>query len=208
MARSLSPDGCSSTEAQCTAVANLPPLVDPDRESMPREVQAIILDYSFECSGRAVSWGVLTRGGGGFENTIDFQVWRPVGGENSQEYQLVGSERYPGFRQEDRQLIDYPIDIEVESGDVVGLYLDNMDGWRVQLHSIPATVGFHYTKVGSPPSSLTYGDLIKTVGAPIITVSIEPSPKPGLKNKKSEREKNNNLSACVHAMPLINYGKL
>ena len=131
---------------QCS-VDNLPsPFIDrrnanprsevPDRDRF----QAIVPAYTFQCSGRVTEWRACVRPGGGDERYyIQFQVWRPTGPSGC--YSLVGFNRPVGSDGGDGFLSppgdnSDPLDhcvvlsvtedqqIEVQSGDVVGYYVD------------------------------------------------------------------------------------
>ena len=110
----------------------------PDRDRF----QAIVPAYTFQCSGRVTEWGACVRPGGQMREQfyIQFQVWRPTGPSGC--YSLVGFNRPVGSQGEDGVLsppgvssaplhrcVVLPVteeeQIEVQSGDVVGYYVDH-----------------------------------------------------------------------------------
>ena len=137
--------GTGQQQQQCS-IASLPPFGDtrgPDNRPDRDRFQAIVPAYSFQCTGRyrVTEWmACVERHGGGEQYYIQFQVWRPNGPTGC--YSLVGynhpldndgMESYlvainnnssPLHRcvvltvEEDEQ-------IEVQSGDVVGYYVDH-----------------------------------------------------------------------------------
>ena len=129
---------------QCS-VDNLPSPFRDRRDDNPRSevpdndrFQAIVPAYTFQCSGRVTEWRACVQpGGGGERYYIQFQVWRPTGPSGC--YSLVGFNRPVGSDGEDGVLrpMDGALDrcvvlsltedqqIEVQSGDVVGYYVDH-----------------------------------------------------------------------------------
>ena len=134
---------------QCS-VDNLPSPFRDRRDANPRSevpdrdrFQAIVPAYTFRCSGRVTEWGACVQPGGmsSEEYYIQFQVWRPTGPSGC--YSLVGFNRPVGSNDEDGFLNppmgdSGPLDrcvelsvtdpdkqIEVQSGDVVGYYVDH-----------------------------------------------------------------------------------
>ena len=123
-------------------VDNLPPLEDQSPRRAPDcdRFQAIVPNYTFQCSGRVTGWGACVQPGGN-ENEdyyIQFQVWRPTGISGC--YSLVDFNR-PVEENGDDGFLSPPGDdsdldhcvvlsvpenqqIEVQSGDVVGYYVD------------------------------------------------------------------------------------
>ena len=106
----------------------------PDRDRF----QAIVPAYEFQCSGRVTEWGACVERSSSRERYyIQFQVWRPTGPSGC--YSLVGFNRPVGSDGEDGVLspMDGALDncvvlslteeeqIEVQSGDVVGYYVDH-----------------------------------------------------------------------------------
>ena len=133
---------------QCS-VDNLPSPFRDRRDDDPRSqapgrdrFQAIVPAYTFQCSGRVTEWGACVQPGGTSSGWyyIQFQVWRPTGPSGC--YSLVGFNRPVGSEGEDT-VLDPPGDssdplhrcvvlpvtedqqIEVQSGDVVGYYVDH-----------------------------------------------------------------------------------
>ena len=103
--------------------------------------QAIVPAYTFQCSGRVTEWGACVQPGGksSEEYYIQFQVWRPTGPSGC--YRLVGFNRPVGSEGGDgvlnplgvngdplRRCVVLPVtedqQIKVQSGDVVGYYVD------------------------------------------------------------------------------------
>ena len=124
---------------QCS-VDKLPQLGDaPNRPRPGRDrFQAIVPAYEFQCSGRVTEWRACVQpGGGGERYYIQFQVWRPSG--PSECYSLVGFNRSVGSDGVLRPLgvdgdplrrcvvlsVTEDQQIEVQSGDVVGYYVDH-----------------------------------------------------------------------------------
>ena len=127
---------------QCS-VDNLPLPFGDRRDDNPRSeapdrdrFQAIVPAYTFQCSGRVTEWGACVQPGGisSLQYYIQFQVWRPSG---SGCYSLVGFNRPVGNNGEDgflnpgnplRRCVELSVtedqQIEVQSGDVVGYYVD------------------------------------------------------------------------------------
>ena len=128
---------------QCS-VDNLPsPFGDttgnrPDNDRF----QAIVPAYEFQCSGRVTEWRACVVPGGmsSEQYYIQFQVWRPTGPSGC--YSLVGFNRPVGSEGEDGVLNPLGVNgdplrrcvvlsvtedqqIEVQSGDVVGYYVDH-----------------------------------------------------------------------------------
>ena len=110
----------------------------PDRDRF----QAIVPAYEFQCSGRVTEWWACVLPGGSSSERyyIQFQVWRPTGPSGC--YSLVGFNGPVGSDGGDGFLsppdgTDDPLDrcvvlpvtedqqIEVQSGDVVGYYVDH-----------------------------------------------------------------------------------
>ena len=138
---------CFLAGLQCS-VDNLPPFRDfrddnPRSEAPDRDrFQAIVPAYTFQCSGRVTEWGacVLPSGSSVEQYYIRFQVWRPTGVSGC--YSLVnfnnpvdgnGGDGFlspPDNRDGDYLrrcvVLSVPEDqqIEVQSGDVVGYYVD------------------------------------------------------------------------------------
>ena len=133
---------------QCS-VDNLPSPFGDRREDDPMSevpdrdrFQAIVPAYEFQCSGRVTEWGACVQPGGSSseEYYIQFQVWRPTGPSGC--YSLVGFNRPVGSEGEDgvlnplgvngdplRRCVELSVtdpdqQIEVQSGDVVGYYVD------------------------------------------------------------------------------------
>ena len=116
---------------------------DPRSEAPGRDrFQAVVPAYTFQCSGRVTEWGACVQPGASSEEYyIQFQVWRPTGPSGC--YSLVGFNRPVGSNDEDGFLnppdgTDDPLSrcvvlsvtdpdkqIEVQSGDVVGYYVDH-----------------------------------------------------------------------------------
>ena len=133
---------CFLAGLQCS-VDNLPPFRDfrddnPRSEAPNRDrFQAIVPAYTFQCSGRVTEWGACVQPGGSDEEEyyIQFQVWRP---DISGCYSLVNfnspvdEDEYlspPGDSSNPLHrcvVLSVPEDqqIEVQSGDVVGYYVD------------------------------------------------------------------------------------
>ena len=130
---------------QCS-VDNLPSPFG-DRREVPRSLrskvpdndrfQAIVPAYTFQCSGRVAEWRACVQpgGSGNEEYYIQFQVWRPTGPSGC--YSLVGFNRPVDGEGEDGVLnpgnplrrcvvllVTEDQQIEVQSGDVVGYYVD------------------------------------------------------------------------------------
>ena len=127
---------------QCT-VDNLPPFgstADRDTPDLDR-FQAIVPAYTFQCSSRVTEWKACIDPGGmtADQYYIQFQVWRPSGGDGC--YSLVGFNRPLNEDGEEGVLsspgntgdplgrcVELPVaedqQIEVQSGDVVGYYVD------------------------------------------------------------------------------------
>ena len=127
---------------QCS-VDNLPPFGDTSPRNRPGRdrFQTIVPAYEFQCSGRVTEWGACVRPGGQMREQfyIQFQVWRPSGPSGC--YRLVGFNRPVGSQGEDGFLsppgdnsdqlhrcvvlsVTEDEQIEVQSGDVVGYYVD------------------------------------------------------------------------------------
>ena len=125
---------------------NLPPFRDfrGDSETpsgIPEHdrFQAIVPAYTFQCSGRVTEWGACVQPGGGPEQDyyIQFQVWRPT--DISGCYSRVGfnspvdEDGNDGFLDPPDNnlrrcvvlLVPEDQQIEVQSGDVVGYYVDH-----------------------------------------------------------------------------------
>ena len=128
---------------QCS-VDTLPPFGDTDDRDTPNHdrFQAIVPAYTFQCSGRVTEWKACINPGGRSidQYYIRFQVWRPT--DISGCYSLVnfnspvdedgedGVLYPPGTNDNDSLhrcvVLSVPEDqqIEVQSGDVVGYYVD------------------------------------------------------------------------------------
>ena len=110
----------------------------PDRDRF----QAIVPAYTFQCSGRVTEWGACVQPGGPSSEAyyIQFQVWRPSGPSGC--YSLVGFNRPVGSNGGEGFLsppdgtddllgrcvelsVTEEEQIEVQSGDVVGYYVDH-----------------------------------------------------------------------------------
>ena len=184
-------DGQAQAEGDdvCSA-RNLPDFINYEDSKgdyrLPRNIQAIIPQYSFDCSGTVTGWGAFVRGGPGEDNAerIDFQVWRSV---DSREYELVGFNSFPGAIEEGRMLtnLDEMMEgqslITVQSGDVIGIYVERSnEGWRVQETSLQSpSVTVYHTPAATPlfatGDTLTISDTnayTTRVTAPIITVTV------------------------------------
>ena len=100
--------------------------------------QAIVPAYTFNCSGKVTEWRVCVQHDGSY--FIYFQIWRPTITEGC--YELVGNNTAENDAGEDvplRSIVDsdYPCcivlpvkedrQIVVQSGDVVGYYVDRVD---------------------------------------------------------------------------------
>ena len=137
----LQPCTVLSPAARQRPVDNLPDFEDqssrrkPDRD----EFQAIVPNYTFQCSGRVTEWGACVQPGGTANREqyyIQFQVWAPT--ETSDCYRLVGSNTPMDAVVSEEYLV--PPDnnmrrcvvltvrneeqIRVEPGYVVGYYVD------------------------------------------------------------------------------------
>ena len=149
---------------QCS-VDNLPPFGTTDFRDTPERdrFQAIVPGYTFQCSGRVTWWGACVQPG---SRSIDqyyirFQVWRPTGISGC--YSLVDFNRPVDGNGDDGFLsppdgTDGPLDrcvvlsvpedqqIEVQSGDVVGYYVDhlNRNGGIQWIEDDPNMVVVHY----------------------------------------------------------------
>ena len=135
---------------QCS-VDNLPPFGDTDEREAPfrDRFQALVPDYTFQCSGRVIEWKACVQPGGSDrqEYYIRFQVWRPTAISGC--YSLVDFNRPVAMSDDDGDgddgddgflspqgdssdplhrcvVLSVPEDqqIEVQSGDVVGYYVD------------------------------------------------------------------------------------
>ena len=185
----------------------------PDRDRF----QAIVPAYTFQCSGRVTEWrACVLPGGSSEEYYIQFQVWRrtstvsdgecyelvdsntPQDGENMEE---VLSPEGGGSSNPLRRCVVLPVredrQIEFQSGDVVGYYVDHeeddsYDGiqWieghdnvvvhyrdellRDDIQSYYAINGPSPTECGFPVSgdSVLYTLAHSTAAAPIISLSI------------------------------------
>ena len=154
---------------QCS-VDNLPPFGTTDfRDAPDRDrFQAIVPGYTFQCSGRVTWWGACVQPGGSSrcQFYIQFQVWRPT--DISGCYSLVNFNRPvdengddgflspPGDRDDPLHrcvVLSVPGDqqIEVQSGDVVGYYVDHFrdgedrdDGGIQWIKDDPNIVVVHY----------------------------------------------------------------
>ena len=201
---------------QCS-VDNLPELVDTQERDTPDRdrFQAIVPAYEFQCSGRVTEWGACVQPGRGDERYyIQFQVWRPTGPSGC--YSLVGFNRPvdseggdgflspPGDNSDPlHRCVVLPVtedqQIEVQSGDVVGYYVDRENGnqndkagiqWieggndvvvhyrddlpREDIRSHYALGGPNPTECGFPVSgnSASYSLDTSASAAPIISLSI------------------------------------
>ena len=179
-------DGQAQAEGDdvCSA-RNLPDFINygdsNGDDRLPGNIQAIIPQYSFDCSGTVTGWGAFVQGDPGESRPqrIDFQVWRRV---TNEEYELVGFNSFPEAIEEGKMLTNLdemqPL-ITVQSGDVIGIYVERSNGgWRVQetpLQSPSVTV--YYTPAATPLFT-TGGTLTITnaytarVRAPVITVTV------------------------------------
>ena len=128
---------------QCS-VDNLPPFGTMDFRDAPEDdrFQAIVPGYTFQCSGRVTEWKACVQPGGSSrcQFYIQFQVWRPTaisgcyslvnfsspvdGNGNDGVLSPPGDDRDPLHR---CVVLSVPEDqqIEVQSGDVVGYYVDH-----------------------------------------------------------------------------------
>ena len=174
--------------------------------------------YEFQCSGNVTEWmACVERGGRDEQYYIQFQVWRPTGTLDGC-YSLVGYNQPMNTSAGEDSFLnpmggrDNPLDhcvvlsvaqdeqIEVQSGDVVGYYVDNLnrneddnDGiqWiedsdvTVYHYESPlprADIKSHYAISGMSPASCgfgipeaeatTYSLASSPTSAPIISLSI------------------------------------
>ena len=129
-------------QQQCS-IGNLPPFGDRTGDRPDRMFQAIVPAYTFQCSGRyrVTEWmACVEHHGGGDQYYIQFQVWRPNGTTGC--YSLVGYNHPLDNDGMESYLVaidnvNSPLDncvvltveedeqIEVQSGDVVGYYVDS-----------------------------------------------------------------------------------
>ena len=129
-------------QQQCS-IDSLPPFGDSGNNRPDRRFQAIVPAYTFQCTGRyrVTEWmACVVRSGGSQQYYIQFQVWRPNGTTGC--YSLVdynhpldndGMESYLVAINDDDSLLDNCVvleveedeQIEVQSGDVVGYYVDS-----------------------------------------------------------------------------------
>ena len=138
----LQPCTVLSPAARERSVDNLPDFEDQSPRSRPDldEFQAIVPDYTFQCSGRVTEWGACVQPGGNREQYyIQFQVWAPT--ETSNCYRLVGFNTPMDAVEPEEYLApqDHCVvltvrdeeQIQVEPGYVVGYYVEfyrNEDG--------------------------------------------------------------------------------
>ena len=129
-------------QQQCS-IDSLPPFGDTGNKRPDRDrFQAIVPAYTFQCSGRVTEWmACVHHNRGGDQYYIQFQVWRPNGTTGC--YSLVGynhpldndgMESYLVAINDNNSPLDncvvLPVEeedeqIEVQSGDVVGYYVDS-----------------------------------------------------------------------------------
>ena len=213
-------------QGQCS-VDKLAPFLDihvgPGSEIIPDRdrFQAIVPAYTFQCSGRVTVWRACVQPGGSSNDQyyIQFQVWRRTATTQSGEcYELVGyntpqdgenmqevlSPEGGGDNNPLRRCVALPVgedrQIEFQSGDVVGYYVDhdnddsNDDRAGIQWIEDHENVVVHYrdglprndiqsyyaiggpnpTGCGFPISgdSNSYTLADSTIAAPIISLSI------------------------------------
>ena len=129
-------------QQQCS-IDSLPEFGDTGNNRPDHRFQAIVPAYTFQCSGRyrVTEWmACVHRDGGGERYYIQFQVWRPNGTAGC--YSLVGynhpldnigMESYLVAINDNNSPLDHCVvltveddeQIEVQSGDVVGYYVDH-----------------------------------------------------------------------------------
>ena len=190
---------------------------DPSSEVPGRDrFQAIVPAYTFQCSGRVTEWRACVQPGANSneEYYIQFQVWRPTGPSGC--YSIVGFNRPvdgdkdgflspPGDNSDPlHRCVVLPVteeeQIEVQSGDVVGYYVDRdndnqndnnagiqwieggsdvvvyyRDGLpREDIRSHYALGGLNPTECGFPISgnSVSYSLSTSMFATPIISLSI------------------------------------
>ena len=138
----LATAGQQQGQGQCS-VDSLAPFRDSeDRDRPDRDrFQAIVPAYTFQCSGRVTEWRACVQPGASFEQYyIQFQVWRLTSTVSDGEcYELVGSNTpqdgeniqeflSPSGSDSLRRCVVLPVgedhQIEFQSGDVVGYYVD------------------------------------------------------------------------------------
>ena len=125
-------------QQQCS-IDSLPPFGDTTNNRPDRRFQAIVPAYTFQCTGRyrVTEWMACVQLNGGSERYyIQFQVWRPNGTTGC--YSLVDynhpldNNGMETFLRPDDPLnncvvltVEEDEQIEVQSGDVVGYYVDS-----------------------------------------------------------------------------------
>ena len=119
-------------------------------------IQAIVPNYTFSCTGSVVQWGACIQVGDEQEYTIEFQVWRKSEAGNTN-YSLVDSNSFsrtsPASDSDLRTIciredvLPEQIPISVWPGEVVGFrfrYDDDDDPAGVQLNSAGTSVAMWY----------------------------------------------------------------
>ena len=124
--------GQQGQQGQCS-VDSLAPFGDR-RGGSPGRLEAIVPAYTFQCSDTVTEWRACVHPGGtGQQYFIQFQVWRSIDDDGGC-YELVGSntpqdaENMQQFLNPSGGCVVLPVredrQIEFQSGDVVGYYVD------------------------------------------------------------------------------------
>lgn len=105
----------------------------------------IIPSYRFECCGSVTEWGIRVRlkRKSLFNNSLEFQVWRPSPSVNTTGcYTLVGSNSFINIHPTDRTTTVTPLphdQIQVQPGDVVGFYITSNSSSNTTLGDVAIT---------------------------------------------------------------------
>lgn len=136
---------------------NLPPFRDQGRHSpsLLVGIQALIPAYNFTCNATVTRWGLSIEKKG--QHRIDLQVWRPLE-DLLGSYHLVGANTFNVKPQTGQKLLyllpDVMDQIQVQPGDVVGLYIENNasvdDDYAIQYVPNVNGVTVHYKQTDQP----------------------------------------------------------
>ena len=143
-----------------------------DYRSFSGDIQAIVPQYQFPCTG-VVNQLIARVGIGGNDARIDLQIWRPTDGKGS--YTLLWGLRHPTIetsRTENMVTFSPSFAVPVERGDVIGFYTHSVG----QLLYDPTAGGItvYNTSAAEPLCNFSVCDvsvLSQTNAVPLISVT-------------------------------------
>ena len=151
-----------------TNIADLPKAIALPEANM---IQAIIPQYTFNCSGFVTSWVVAVKMR--MPRSMSFQVWRPIGSSNPPVYSLVVSNAVTSVAlsmQTFSITVPTPSSVLVMAGDVIGYsYGGSIGDWKIQLNITSSQITVFYVTTAESNDMVSLRTFANATGAPMIS---------------------------------------